>query len=164
MLQFIFSFRFVVLVLATIGICTIWHWVEQAIIRRRENERMDELANSVHLGEGVTLEGDDLRKFLDGEFVMTHSVYIKIPEVLDPVTRGVKYATPVDDELRRRDFGEVTGGGTMVGKYCGIDVLLIDFNNGIACLKVLLQKLGAPQDTVIEAECGEFSVYAENGG
>ena len=164
MFEFLFSFRFILILLATIGVCTIWHWVEQAITRYRDQKRMDELADSVQFGQVWNLEGDDIRKFFDGELVLTHSVYIKIPESLDPETRGSKYARPIDEELTKRMFGEVTGGGTMVGKYCGIDVSLNDFNDGIACLRMLLQKLEAPKGTVIESECGELAVYPTTGG
>lgn len=164
MLDFISSFRFVVGLLAGIGVYAIWTYVEKLVAQRRDRIQMDKIRNSIRIGKGTTLEGDDIRKFFEGEIVITHEVYVKIPQPLDPETRGKKFAYPIDDEMRRRELGEVTGGGTMIGDYSWIDVSLIDFNEGIACLKMMLQKLRSPIGTVIKYECGELSVYPKNDG
>jgi hypothetical protein len=82
-------------------------------------------------------------------------LYIKIPEPLGPVARGKKYEAPIDELLRAKDLGGVTGGGTMLSRakkieYIGLDLQVTDVPAALPLLLAKLRELGAPQGTVIE--------------
>lgn len=87
-------------------------------------------------------------------------VFVRIPELLQPLERGAKYEDPLDEVLKKERVGEVTGGGTQLsapdadGKrsidWVGVDVDLTDFDKGMPILKRELLRLGAPAATVLE--------------
>jgi len=131
------------------------------VAKQRERRNLSKLEDSVMLGKGTVFKGDDVGKFFDGELRLDHQVYVRIPEPLDPVERGRRYAEPLDAALTNAGIGEITGGGTMATEFCGLDVTLRDFNKGVALLKLKLRQLNAPRGTVIEFECGEIPVYDE---
>ena len=90
----------------------------------------------------------------------TTFVFVKIPEQIMPIDRGAKYEDPLDDSLKRAKLGEVTGGGTQLGKpnadgkksieWVGVDVELSDLERGLQFLKAELRRLGAPSGTTVE--------------
>jgi hypothetical protein len=87
-------------------------------------------------------------------------VFVKIPEEILPLDRGEKYEDPLDASLKKAKLGEVTGGGTQLGKekpngkksieWVGVDVELSDFEHGLPFLKSELKRLGAPIGTTLE--------------
>jgi len=87
-------------------------------------------------------------------------VFVKIPEEILPLDRGEKYEDPLDASLKKAKLGEVTGGGTQLGKekpngkksieWVGVDVELSDFEHGLPFLKSELKRLGAPNGTTLD--------------
>jgi hypothetical protein len=84
-------------------------------------------------------------------------VYVKIPEDIGPVDRGDKYEDPLDQLLKTRALGEITGGGSQLGEkrpdgtqgieFCGIDVQATLLEPTLALLRDALPGLGAPIGT-----------------
>jgi hypothetical protein len=91
-----------------------------------------------------------------------HFVYVKIPEPIGPIDRGSKYEDPIDDRLRNRGLGQITGGGSQFGDadsngarpmdFCGIDVDLLALEEGLVVLREALIELGAPVGTELHYE------------
>jgi hypothetical protein len=82
-----------------------------------------------------------------------HFFYVMIHEPLDPLDRGEKYETPLNEALA--EFGRVTGGGSQLGEgdtieFCGVDVVVNDRERGLAIIRECLRSCGAPADTIIE--------------
>ena len=95
-----------------------------------------------------------------GEFFF----YIRIPEPLYPAERGEKYEGPLAEALRGANLGRVTGGGQQLGEgksivYCGVDVELTERVRGLALLREVLVRLGAPVETVIEEFVPHFQEH-----
>jgi hypothetical protein len=87
--------------------------------------------------------------------------HIRIPEPLYPKQRGEKYEEPLTEALRAARLGKVNGGGQQLGEgntivYCGVDVVLRERVRGLALLREVLNRLGAPRGTVIEEFIPEF--------
>lgn len=92
-----------------------------------------------------------------GEFFF----YVRIPEPLMPAGRGEKYEEPLAEVLRVEGLGKVNGGGQQLGPgntvvYCGVDVIVSERVRGLAVLREVLTRLGAPAGTVIEEFIPEF--------
>jgi len=86
-----------------------------------------------------------------GEFFF----YIRIPEPLLPELRGRRYEEPIARALSEANIGRVTGGGSKPFPdgsidYCGIDVVVSSRIEGLTILRSTLDRLGAPEQTVIE--------------
>jgi hypothetical protein len=87
-------------------------------------------------------------------------IFVKIPEAIMPIDRGNKYEDPLDAVLKAQNVGEVSGGGSQLGKpdengkrdieWVGIDVDLTDFDRGFPILKAQLIRLKVPKGTVLE--------------
>jgi hypothetical protein len=82
-------------------------------------------------------------------------LFVKIPEAIQPTARGPKYEAPVDQVMRARKLGWVSGGGTMLARdrkieYVGLDVEVTDVEAALPVLRAKLQELGAPKGSVIE--------------
>lgn len=76
-----------------------------------------------------------------------------------PMERGAKYADPLDDSLRKHDYGFVTGGGTQMDKqgaivWIGIDIELRDLDAALQFTRDRLRELGAPRGSVLEYRIG----------
>jgi hypothetical protein len=68
---------------------------------------------------------------------------------------------PLNDALRNAGLGEVTGGGTGMGKS-NIDVEVTDANRGLSLIREVLQELGVAPSAVIRQSGSpsvEHSVY-----
>lgn len=90
--------------------------------------------------------------------------YIRIPEPLSPDERGEKYEEPLTESLRAARLGRVNGGGQQLGEgntilYCGVDVILSERVRGLALLREVLPRLGAPGSTIIEEFIPEFAEH-----
>ena len=86
-----------------------------------------------------------------GEFFF----YVRIPGDIKPVARGDRFEDPLDEALKTADLGEVTGGGSQMGdgttvEFCGVDVVVRDRDRGLALIRSVMRRLGAPPGTVIE--------------
>ena len=84
-------------------------------------------------------------------------VFVKINESIMPIERGKKYEDPLDKVLKKAKLGEVTGGGSSLSKerkieWIGVDVELLDSENGIPFLRQKLIELGAPLGSTLEYE------------
>lgn len=106
------------------------------------------------------MRGMAQRAWGEGQFFF----YIRIPEPLYPEERGEKYEEPLAEALRVARLGKVTGGGQQLGEgnsivYCGVDVELRERVRGLAVLRDVLVRLGAPAGTVIEEFLPEFQEH-----
>src|SRR4051794_4533709 len=82
-------------------------------------------------------------------------LYVKIPEPIGAGAGGKKYEAPIDELLRSKQLGEVSGGGTMLSRerkieYVGLDLKVTDAAAALPLLQAKLRELGAPKGTVIE--------------
>ena len=117
------------------------------------------LVATFHILAFTYLEHYEHKNFEEVQFkIETEStvlLYIKIPESLDPFERESKYGKPIDELLKSRKLGEVSGGGTTLNKdgsidYIGIDVDTAKPKDAIPLLVEKLKTIGAPPGTVIE--------------
>jgi len=84
-----------------------------------------------------------------------HFVYAKIVDPVLPVERGTKYEDPLLESLDAKKLGEVTGGGSQLGKdnkieWVGIDLQLADLDGALDFVRLRLRELGAPAGSVLE--------------
>lgn len=87
-------------------------------------------------------------------------VFVRIPDAVLPIERGSKYEDPIAASLKAAQLGEVTGGGTQLGRpkadgtkgieWVGVDVQLSDGDAGLKLLREKLKDLGAPKGTILE--------------
>ena len=81
--------------------------------------------------------------------------YVRIPGDIQPLERGARYEDPLQAALKGEDLGEVIGGGSQMGTgknvvFCGLDIEVHDRDRGLALIRSVMRRLGAPPDTVIE--------------
>jgi hypothetical protein len=82
--------------------------------------------------------------------------YVRIPGDIQPIERGERFEDPLQAALEVQDLGEVTGGGSQLAgrgkeiEFCGLDVEVTDRDRGLQVIRKVMQRLGAPPDTVIE--------------
>lgn len=84
------------------------------------------------------------------EFVFAH-----INESIMPIDRGAKYEDPLDAYLRKKDIGEVTGGGSSLSttggiEWVGVDIELSAPHKNIERIAIKLRELGAPPGSFLE--------------
>ena len=83
-----------------------------------------------------------------------HFVLVKIPDPVDPVTRGEKYDDPMTDSLQSSGFGVMCGGGTIASNAgiegCYLDIELTALTSGIEVIASVLQRVGAPKSSTVE--------------
>ena len=90
-----------------------------------------------------------------------HFVFARIMDSILPMGRGPKYEEPLNEALRARGLGLVTGGGTQMSRdgssieWVGIDLELSDLGDALAFTRNLLRELGAPAGSVLEYRVGE---------
>lgn len=92
-------------------------------------------------------------------------VYVKIPEDILPLKRCEKYEDPLDEVLKPNGLGEVSGGGSQLGKphsdgsasieFCGIDIDGPTLEPILAVLRGTLPTLGVPEGTEIHYTSGD---------
>ncbi|MCA0368143.1 MAG: hypothetical protein LCH57_08810 [Proteobacteria bacterium] len=95
----------------------------------------------------------------DGEFD-TSFVYVRMPGDVQPVERHYLFEDPIEEQLKLRDLGYVSGGGTMQSEpdengarsiiLTGIDIEAHNLDAVRDLLRTLLPGLGAPLETQIE--------------
>lgn len=98
---------------------------------------------------------------------MSETTFFEILLPIDPsydVADRHEIEDSLDDALQRAGLGEVTGGGTGMGK-ANIDVEVIDPQRGLTLMRRILQDFSVPQNTIIR-QAGSpsinHSVYAPN--
>jgi hypothetical protein len=99
-----------------------------------------------------------------GEFESSF-VYVRMPGDVQPVERHYLFEDPIEDQLKIRNLGYVSGGGTMQSEpdengarsiiLTGIDIEADDLGGVRDLLRTLLPGLGAPMETQIEYTVGE---------
>lgn len=72
-------------------------------------------------------------------------VYAHLTMRIGPLDRGERFEDPLMDALDDKDYGWVSGGGTMLEKtgeisYCGIDIDLTNVAKGIPFVIKVLEK------------------------
>jgi hypothetical protein len=84
----------------------------------------------------------------------TFFVFARITDPIPPLERGEKYEDPLDDALKSRGLGEVTGGGSSLdgGKieWIGVDLELKNLDDALIFARDTLRRLGAPAGSVLE--------------
>ncbi|MDH5179029.1 MAG: hypothetical protein OEZ39_16670 [Gammaproteobacteria bacterium] len=85
----------------------------------------------------------------------TTFIFAHINESIMPIQRGEKYEDPLDDFLRQKGLGEVTGGGTAQSangkiEWVGVDIELVDIEKNLPVLIHKLKELGAPKGSFFE--------------
>lgn len=88
-------------------------------------------------------------------------VYVRMPGDVQPVERHYLFEDPIEEQLKIRNLGYVSGGGTMQSEpdengvssiiLTGIDIEADDLD----VVRDLLPELGAPLETQIEYTVGE---------
>lgn len=94
---------------------------------------------------------------MDEDFDAELFVYIKIPDAIQPLDRSEIFETAIDTALAYDGIGQVSGGGSLLGRihsdgtrtieFCGIDVDATDRDAALTILRGLLPDLGAPVGT-----------------
>ncbi len=87
-------------------------------------------------------------------------IVAQLNEKVGPIDRGLVYEEPLDEFLKEKQYGEVTGGGTLLEKtgelsYCDIEIELtskIIDNVTIADIVAKLESLGAPKGSKLIIE------------
>ena len=92
-------------------------------------------------------------------------VYIRMPGDVQPVERHYLFEDPIEEQLKIRNLGYVSGGGTMQSEpdengarsiiLTGIDIEADDLDGVRDLLRTLLPGLGAPMETQVEYTVGE---------
>ncbi|MEJ8406262.1 hypothetical protein WKI27_12960 [Brevundimonas vesicularis] len=92
-------------------------------------------------------------------------VYVRMPGDVQPVERHYLFEDPIEEQLKIRHLGYVSGGGTMQSEpdengvssiiLTGIDIEADDLDGVRDLLRTLLPDLGAPMETQIEYTVGE---------
>jgi hypothetical protein len=82
-------------------------------------------------------------------------VFAKISDDISPTERTSRYEEPLDQDLRDRGLGSVTGGGTMLNKqgdtmWVGLDIELVNLDSALEFTRNRLRELGAPPGSLIE--------------
>ena len=82
-------------------------------------------------------------------------VFAKIRDDVSPTERTNRYEEPLDQDLRERGLGSVTGGGTMMNKqgdvmWVGLDIELVNLDSALEFTRNRLRELGAPAGSIIE--------------
>lgn len=82
-------------------------------------------------------------------------VYAQLNARIMPLERGDLYEEPLNEALTAKEWGEVTGGGTMQTKegeieYCGVDIDLYDVAQGIPFVTEVLANCGAPKGSKLQ--------------
>lgn len=87
-------------------------------------------------------------------------IVAQLNEKIMPIDRGLVYEDPLDEFLKERGYGEVTGGGTLQEKtgelaYCDVEISLASNSidkNVIADIIGKLENLGAPKGSKLIIE------------
>ncbi len=91
----------------------------------------------------------------EGNFIVA-----QLNEKVMPIDRGIVYEDPIDEFLKERKLGEVTGGGTLQEKtgelsYCDIEIQLSTNNVDMTVIAEIIERLeniGAPKGSKIIIE------------
>lgn len=77
---------------------------------------------------------------------------------VQPIDRGEVYEDPLDEMLRQRGLGEVTGGGTQLDEngevaFCDVEIALNSLSeDALAAIRECLEQLGAPKGSKLLLE------------
>jgi hypothetical protein len=93
----------------------------------------------------------------------TTFVYALLTCRIMPSDRGQRYEDPLNEALRAKGLGQVTGGGTMQAKggeidYCGLDIELVEVTRDIPFVCDFLANCGAPKGSRLEYTEGERKI------
>jgi|SRR5687768_1314586 len=109
-----------------------------------------------------------LKKFLttlfkkkdDAEELVGNFIVVQLNEKIMPIDRGLVYEDPIDEFLKEKQYGEVTGGGTLQEKtgelaYCDMEIKLSTSDNEKSVIADIIDKiesLGAPKGSKLIIE------------
>ncbi len=100
------------------------------------------------------------KKKSETEVPVGNYIVAQLNEKVGPIDRGFVYEDPLDEFLKDKQYGEVTGGGTVQEKtgelsYCDIEIELtskIIDRSAIAEIISMLENLGAPKGSKLIIE------------
>lgn len=83
--------------------------------------------------------------------------YARLNARVLPLERGDRYEDPLAEALEENGYGEVSGAGTAQAEsgeieYCGIDIELINVEQGVPFICNFLASRGAPKGSQLEYE------------
>jgi len=95
------------------------------------------------------------------------SVIARVYEHIEPLDRGSRYEDPLDDVLRASRLGEVTGGGSHLGKngeieFADIEINIANPDDALPLIATTLERAGAPTGSEIRDTKGvlrEFGTH-----
>ena len=96
-------------------------------------------------------------------------VIARLNERTQPMDRGARYEDVLDEFLKKRGLGEVTGGGSQLAAtgeidYCDIEISLTDApDDALSVLAQALEMLGAPKGSKLMSENRE-QAFGRNEG
>lgn len=87
-------------------------------------------------------------------------IVAQLNDKIMPIDRGEVYEDPLDEFLKNKHYGQVTGGGTLLSEsgeneYCDIEIKVIDetFNqHAVSEIIAKLEELGAPKGSQLIIE------------
>ena len=85
------------------------------------------------------------------------TAYAQLNARVQPIDRGDRYEDPLQEALESNGFASVVGGGAMQSingeiEYCGIDLDIYSFAEGVPFICDFLSKLGAPRGSKLQYE------------
>lgn len=98
-------------------------------------------------------------------------VVARLNDRAQPIHRGEIYEDPLNEALQEHGFGEVTGGGTMLGvdkeiEYCDVEIQVVKTSDeGLALISGTLERLGAPKGSklIVESDGREIPFGVNEG-
>ncbi|MBB3210525.1 hypothetical protein FHS27_006372 [Rhodopirellula rubra] len=95
------------------------------------------------------------------------SVWITIPEAIQPLDRGDRFDLPLVDELEAANVGDVVGGGSLVRDgtiaECNIELEIADIETALPIIRRVLRAGNAPSGTTIQQRSPELIDYSYDG-
>lgn len=95
---------------------------------------------------------------------ITHFLVAQLNARIQPMHRGEIFEDPLDDELKKVNFGEVTGGGTLQAKSgeienCDIEIQISKPSQEVIEIVInTLEMLGAPKGSKLQIESEDREV------
>ena len=79
-----------------------------------------------------------------------HLVLARVYEHIEPIDRGERYEDPLDDALKQRGAGRVTGGGSQLDElgaitFADLEIELADLGGALQVVAGALEAAGAPE-------------------
>ncbi|MBF4696042.1 hypothetical protein [Fusibacter ferrireducens] len=99
-------------------------------------------------------------------------IVVQLNDKIMPIDRGSRYEDPLDEFIRKKGYGEVTGGGTMQSnnkeiQFCDIEVRINQMSISNKILSEIIEKLegwGAPKGSFIKSFNNDIIQFGKKEG